>query len=100
MILPRQGNIECSKGYDGFCERLSIDPFSDLIFQEAKNKNNFELSRQFSVKILAASFRRWNLNGVFFSVPLFFYKCLQKEMGFSFPHILNALLSYFFSNAS
>lgn len=38
MILSRQGNIDCSKGYDGFCERLNIDPFSYLIFQERLKK--------------------------------------------------------------
>lgn len=36
MILSRQGNIDCSKGYDGLCEMLNIDPFSYLIFQEEK----------------------------------------------------------------
>lgn len=38
MILSRQGNIDRSKGYDGFSERLNIDPFSYLIFQEENNK--------------------------------------------------------------
>lgn len=63
MILSRQGNIDCSKGYDGFCERLNIDPFSYLIFQERlkKTPNYFEFSMWFGVKILMGGFRRWNL---------------------------------------
>lgn len=48
MILSRQGNIDYSKGYDGFSERLNIDPFSYLIFQEEKNKPTKETQQTLS----------------------------------------------------
>lgn len=104
MILSRQGNIDCSKGYDGFCERLSIDPFSYLIFQERKKKRLTTLSLAYDLvwkflRVVSEDGTWSEFTKLLFFLSLVWWILLKRNgFFFYFPPILcfSQFLGFFF----